>query len=363
MHKLLMAAGGAALLIFANSALAEDTPKPGKQKPAEGMPRATFEQLDANADGKLVLDEIKAKIPNFSEARFKARDMDGDGSISPQEMKNKPAVAKQEANALAPGDLFKRADKDTSGTLTPEEALAIAPGFTEARFKKFDKNADGLLTLDEVPQPRANQDQKKQPRGADALFTRVDENKDGKVEFEELAKVTPKSTRESFDQMDANKDGALSREEMLAGRAAAKQEEAAMPKVAIKQDEAAPAMQDKKAAAIPNPIQLMRKADTDRNGSITFEELAAVTPDLARERFDKMDVNKDGVLSAADRAQGTKDKKQETEVHLLKLLMSDGDKDGNVTFEEMEAAKPGFPREAFDKADRNKDGVLSITDK
>ena len=45
-----------------------------------------------------------------------------------------------------------------------------------------------------------------------------------------------------------------------------------------------------------------------------------------------------------------------------RLLETDPNKDGKVSFDEIAAAKPGFPREAFDKADTNKDGVVSSDD-
>ena len=52
-----------------------------------------------------------------------------------------------------------------------------------------------------------------------------------------------------------------------------------------------------------------------------------------------------------------------TLIHANVFMLSNVEiKDGSVTFDELTTAKAGFPREAFDRADRNKDGVISTDD-
>jgi len=51
----------------------------------------------------------------------------------------------------------------------------------------------------------------------------------------------------------------------------------------------------------PEPREFMERADTDGDGNISFEELQALRPGLTREHFDRMDTNKDGVLNRDDR--------------------------------------------------------------
>lgn len=105
----------------------------------------------------------------------------------------------------------------------------------------------------------------------------------------------------------------------------------------------------------------LMRADADRNGQVTFEEAAAVLPDLTKERFAQLDRNGDGVLTAADRTAGPPPGPGQR----LRALCERADKDGNkqVTFEELSAVDPTTTRQQFDQWDRNKDGVLSEADR
>jgi len=352
-------AGMSATIAFAQNA---DPASATPDKKPEKAPRPTFQQLDADADGKLSPAEIAAKIPSFNEDRFKTRDKDGDGFLSPQEMagSQRDKIAKPMSDAAQgqektrkPAELFFRADADKSGSVSLEEVNALEPNFTKERFDKLDKDKDGLLTAKEFPQQRPDQNFTSKPAEQSGLFMRVDENKDGKITFDELALKAPKYTREQFDRMDANKDGAISRQEMVAYGAGQKKDPNQMT---------ASAKPDATASALNSPQQLMRKADANKDAVVSFEEMKAVAPNMTRERFDAMDKNKDGNLSAADRGGADSDNKSAMAENMQKLMESDSDKDGTLTFEELAAAKPGFPREAFDRADKNKDGKITDAD-
>ena len=96
---------------------------------------------------------------------------------------------------------------------------------------------------------------------------RYDANKDGWVD-----KAEWKAGQEArFKELDTNKDGVLSREEFMA---------------------AAP-----QTAGTPNGAALVSQLDKNKDGKVTADEFRA--PILAR--FDKMDTNHDGVLSATER--------------------------------------------------------------
>lgn len=305
--------------------------------------RPDMGQIDTNGDGKASFEEIKAKFPNVTEEKFKARDKNGDGFLTPDERgtgepKPKPEAAPAARTAMKrePGQMFKLADKDADGKVTWEEVHAAAPRFPQERFKQLDANTDGALTKDELPTAPAKLGAPpEKPRDA-GLFKRADKDNDGKVTFEEASAVAPNMTREKFDNLDKNKDGAVSAEEL--------------PKPGDG------------SGNKPDLAQLARRADSDRNGKVTFDEMHAVMPKLDRTRFDDMDRNKDGVLSPEDRAQADREGKQGAGEGLAKIMEADANKDGKLSFEELTAAKPGFPREAFDKADRNKDGVVSAED-
>jgi len=120
------------------------------------------------------------------------------------------------------------------------------------------------------------------------------------------------------------------------------------------------------------PGEGLRRADTNNDGKVSFEEIKAQRPNVTQEQFGKMDVNGDGFLSAADRgpaaqgkpAKGSKssDAGQARAQMIEKMMQADANDDGGVSFEEISKAKPGFAKADFDRFDRNKDGVVSKTD-
>lgn len=364
--------------------------------------RIAFDAFDANSDGKLSLEELKAKLPNFPTERFKARDADSDGFLTREEFRmpgrpdkeekrqEKPTIGTQPPG---PNPLFHRADKDRDGRVTLEEIQAIAPQFSAERFKQMDKDGDGALTHGEAP-GRPTQRPSAEMMGAVGLFSRGDKDGDGRLSYAELTAIAPNFSKERFDQFDADKDGVLTRKEIPPAAAGAPRTPAQLFKQADTDKDGRVSFGDLSAVA-PNltrdrfdqldrnkdgvltederPMQqignesqpvavLARKADADSDGKVTFEELSRVAPNLTRERFEELDKNRDGVLSEADRGQSEKDARQGASQAARKALESDSDGDGKVTFEELNAAKPGYPRETFDRLDRNKDGVLSAED-
>jgi len=130
----------------------------------------------------------------------------------------------------------------------------------------------------------------------------------------------------------------------------------------IGRGEAPPAPQRQPGDRPHRPDGMMERADTNKDGKLSYEEISAVRPEATRERFEQMDRNNDGFLSRADRvdgrggARGVGDGRQEM---ARQILSTDANDDGNVSYEELEASKPGFPKEAFSRIDRNADGFIS----
>ncbi len=202
-----------------------------------------FESLDANGDGKIVQQEVRPEQRSFFRRALRVADTDQDNALTHKEL------------ALAFTD--------------PEPAQPVTPGFTPGRpgtsvsVRQLDRNNDGQLTIDEVPdqlKPRIQQildrtGQKVVPiqmlkqmqgetppvnrnspalpadpamnrsrstsdfrakeaptRTADAAnFSRLDRNQDGRLSRDEL----PERFRQNFDRLDLNKDRSLSPQELL----------------------------------------------------------------------------------------------------------------------------------------------------
>ena len=111
----------------------------------------------------------QSQLAEFN-SRFKAFDKNNDGVISGDEMNS--------------AEYLKMLDTDKNGTLTREEALQsvrktqklVGEGSdTSSLFKRLDKNADGKLTAEELPNKR--------------WFTGLDADQDGSVTLDEAVKT------------------------------------------------------------------------------------------------------------------------------------------------------------------------------
>jgi len=109
------------------------------------MGGVSFEELDANSDGALTLEELQARPA----ARFAEADTNGDGALSVEEVQ--AAMMRQRA---------------------------------EGMIARMDSNGDGLLQMDEM-QPGDGQ-------GLSRMFDRVDADSSGDISAEEFAAMQDK---------------------------------------------------------------------------------------------------------------------------------------------------------------------------
>lgn len=167
-------------------------------------------------------------------------------------------------------------------------------------------------TADQTGQAKAQGvDRSAKAESAEAQFARYDANHDGKVTFEEF-----RGGKTLFNAYDANGDGALTPDELKAA----------------------------KTVTRPN----FRSLDTDKDGFVSRREWQGT-----QEEFDAVDVDNDGVWSRADLAI---EKHRTQAMGLLERL--DTDKDGLLSGAEWAAAQRD--ESSFRRQDLNRNGTLDL---
>lgn len=184
-----------------------------------------LKSADANADQKLDLAEIHAKLPNFPAERFSTLDKNQDGFLEASEVPTPPKTEAAGEGRGAVGAKLQAADTDKDGKLSQAEFTAGFPNAPAERFARLDQNSDGFVDRsDRAALQGAAGDKKKAEGGkkkadgaaADAvpyvkgLIAKHDADKDGKLTKAELEAAKPGYPEKSFTDMDRDKDGVIS---------------------------------------------------------------------------------------------------------------------------------------------------------
>jgi len=106
---------------------------------------------------------------------------------------------------------FATLDTNADGMITPEDWVARAEG----RFAAADTNADGALTADELVAQIAADRAAREAAQAAAMIANLDANEDGVLQAAELADAVPTPVR-MFDRFDTDSDEAISEAEFEA---------------------------------------------------------------------------------------------------------------------------------------------------
>ena len=222
-------------------------------------PRLVLQALDLNHDGSLSPDEIQAAPKSLL-----VLDTNGDGQLSFVDELS-PRRPDAGANPDQMVEQFMKFDRNGDGVLTPDEL----PERMQALFIRADINKDGKLTPDEIRQSVAKTSS---PRGRDSadvarmlrldpLIDVLDADHDGVVSAVE---ITQSSTL--LLTLDKNHDGTISPDEM--------------------------AMRQQSPAE--RTAHILSEFDANKDGKLSRDEV----PDGLRARFAEADKNGDGFLDA-----------------------------------------------------------------
>ncbi len=242
------------------------------------QPDELFQRLDKNSDGKLSKDEVPEDQRRFFDRSVRVGDKDGDGVLTKDEFLQASKPPEASNIPLTPGG---GPGGDRRGDF-------------KQRFEMMDKNKDGKLSLDEVPEPfrdrmkgvfdrlgktelsleeygRASGG----PGGgampdAGAFFARLDKNSDGKITKDEVPAEFKDRLSQAFDRLGTD---AITREQF-----------------ADMMRRLAPPAGGPTDGPRPLPA-FFRLVDANGDGRLSKEELAKAT-----EKFSDLDENSDGQL-------------------------------------------------------------------
>lgn len=231
-----------------------------QQEPAKGA-RPNFVEalarLDANGDKVIEQSEVPESGRAAFDRLLKRGDSNKDGKLDREELGAMLSRVRELGDAARPR--LKAMDKDGDGKISKAEFTG-----QEAMFDRLDANKDGVIGEDEFPKPPIAPT----PAIGRGLMA-MDENKDGKVSKAEFTGPEPLFTR-----LDANKDGFIAKDEIPGAGEKRKIDPKPEP-----------------AKAAPRGQFLMR-LDKDGDGKISKSEF------VGREQvFNRLDKNSDGFIS------------------------------------------------------------------
>lgn len=233
-------------------------------------------RADQNGDGVISFDEAVENLPGMTEQRFERMDADGDGQLAPEELRARSGRGEQGRARGSAGDRFSAADRDGDGKLNREEVQAGMPRFPMERFDAVDLDGDGALTLEELAQSRNRSTPEGDHRsGRAGMVERLDRDGDGEISLDEFRAVRPDMTEERFSAVDTNRSGGISRSEFRA--AAGERRDPAERREFLE--------------------RVFAERDGDGDGALSLEEAQGGPRPMPAERFNRLDANGDGELS------------------------------------------------------------------
>lgn len=265
--------------------------------------RQYFDMLDRNKDGKLALDELPEQVRERMKPLF---DRNGKQELTFDDFTRFGPPG----NGPEPGELFKRFDANADGKLTKDE---LPPFMREATAPLFERLGKSELTLEEFTQARNRMRDMGNPV---QMFARFDANSDGKITASEVPERARPMFQAVLRRAGKGQDDSLTKDEFVknfpgpgarpgdAGRPdperkpeGERRPEGDRPGAERRADPAAPQDPVRRDGAPREGrgLAFIRMLDANGDGRISKEELAK-----AASLFDELDKNHDGQLDTQE---------------------------------------------------------------
>lgn len=297
---------------------------PGFGAPSPEQMFTRLMERDQDEDGKLSKDEV----PDFLKQHFDAVDKNEDGFIDEEELKNGMQAMMAAFGPQRPGG------PGGPGPGGPRPGRPGGPGFgpgtpgpapqqlLEQLFKTHDKDENGKLTEEELPEPLK------------ALLKELDESEDDALDMDELKKHPEKVMMAMGPTPGGRPGGPLGPGGLLGGFGGPGGPGGA-----------GPGMMQGMAR------QMFSGFDQDKDGKLSPDEV----PADFRKNFDTLDADGDGALTVEEFVGAMQPGGKKTDADLVnRVLRHDENGDGQVSEEEA----PQFIKKHFAKLDANSDGLL-----
>ncbi len=207
------------------------------------QPAELFETLDKNSDGQIDADEVGEERAKFFARLVRVGDEDKDGKLSKDEFVNATKPEPEPTATAGDGGKGKGKNKNKRGGQDPKKL-----------FGRLDKNGDGTVTKDEIPE--------KQKKRFDRIFTRLDKDELTLEDFEKFSgkgKAGKKKAKGEGKKPDAD------------GKKTAKKGPGPGPGAG-------------RPEGRPDPDRMFKRFDGDEDGKLTVDEV----PEGFKERFAAM---------------------------------------------------------------------------
>ena len=133
--------------------------------------------FDTDKDGVVTEQEFAES----SARRFAKMDGDSSGTVSTEEFSQYIQERRQERKQRS----FQDMDANADGQLSLDEYLKAKRERAERRFKSMDQDANGLLSVEEITASKHGHKHGRKTYGGKRIFARLDRNGDGQIDREE----------------------------------------------------------------------------------------------------------------------------------------------------------------------------------